>query len=207
MEEFPRPKRELSKEEVQDAQIGLLEWELEERDAQHGIDHLTGVRTRKVFEYELEQALKVAREEIAEHRAGAEPIKEISVVFIDLDNFKRVNDTLGHAAGDTVLKRAADLLNNVLRKTDMLARYGGDEFVALLPNTNGEYAAVAAEKLRTALDTDSKLKKLGVTASIGVCSTSAPNVVDLETFIKRADAATYAAKNGGRNRVEVYQST
>ena len=172
MEEFPKSRRELSKEEVQDAQIGLLEWELEDREERYGLDHLTGLKTLKVFEQELERSLKMIRGEMEEHRTGVEPLKEVSLVFIDLDHFKEVNDTLGHTAGDDVLKKAAEHMKSAVRGTDLLARYGGDEFIALLPNTSEKHAVIVAEKLRATLDSDPELKKLGVTASIGVSFTN-----------------------------------
>jgi diguanylate cyclase (GGDEF)-like protein len=197
--EFPRQKRELSKEEVQDAQIGLLEWELEDREERHGTDPLTGARRREVLIHELDQSLKRIHAEKGGHRKEG-----ISIIFIDLDQFKQVNDALGHPAGDRVLKRAADLLRGPIRATDMLARYGGDEFVVFLPNTNEEHALIAAEKLRTALENDAELRNLGVTASLGVCSSDASEATDPETFIAHADEAALAAKRGGKNRVEVY---
>lgn len=148
--ESPRKKRELSREEEQDAQIGLLEWELEDREERHGIDPLTDARRREV------------------------------------------------------LIKATNLMRSQIRATDMLARYGGDEFVILLPNTNQEHTLVAAEKVRAALDTDEELNSLGVTASIGVCSSDVSDATDPETFIKHADEAAYKAKQSGKNRVEVY---
>ena len=198
-------RKELTTEEVQDAQIGLLEWELEERDKHHSIDHLTGANTRKMFEHDLERSLKIVRGEVEEHRQGAEPLREVSVVFIDLDHFKHVNDTLGHAEGDAVLIKVTELLQGALRATDMLARYGGDEFVVLLPNTSEKNAVVVAEHLRTSLENDAKLKGLGVTASIGICSSSTSDTHDPKTLVTQADSAAYVAKKGGRNRVEVYK--
>ncbi|MFZ3044114.1 MAG: GGDEF domain-containing protein [Minisyncoccia bacterium] len=219
MEEFPKPKRELPKEEVQDAQIGLLEWELEERDKQHaaeleeqdrmhGIDHLTGAMTRKAFEARLAKTLESIRGngQNEEQRQGEKKIKEASLIFIDLDNFKPVNDTLGHLSGDQVLKKAASLLQGTLREEDILGRLGGDEFVVLLIDTDEKGATVAAEKLRAALDNDSDLKELNVTGSIGVCSSSASGAETSEELIKNADDAAYAAKHGGKNQVKVCQA-
>jgi len=215
MEGFPERKRELPKEEVQDAQIGLLEWELEERDRQHalelentneqhGIEPLTGTRRREVLLHELDQALKKVRGEIQEHREGVEPLEKISLVFIDLDKFKQVNDTRGHAAGDAVLITVAELLRKELREMDILARYGGDEFVVLLPNTDEKGAMIVAEKLRAALDNDPDLKEVGVTASFGVVSSTVSTADNPGDFIKHADEAAYISKRAGGNRVEVY---
>src|SRR3989344_1386515 len=109
MEKSPRPKRELSKEEIQDAQIGLLEWELEEREKRYGIEPLTGLKRREVLERELKQLLKTGER----RKTGT------SLIFVDLDNFKKVNDEMGHQKGDEVLKRIANLLNGPTRSTDM----------------------------------------------------------------------------------------
>ena len=195
MEKSPRPKRELSKEEIQDAQIGLLEWELEEREKRYGIEPLTGLKRREVLERELKQLLKTGER----RKTGT------SLIFVDLDNFKKVNDEMGHQKGDEVLKRIANLLNGPTRSTDMLARYGGDEFIVLLPNTSEADAFTVAEKLRIALDADKELQKLDVTASLGVCSSEVSKATDVATFIHHADIAVYDAKHGGKNRVAAYK--
>jgi diguanylate cyclase (GGDEF)-like protein len=196
-------------------QLAELKAVLEEERAEHkkqieylekkaGIDYLTGVSNRAAFEAELGQAFEMLQGKIVEHREGAELLKEISLIFIDLDNFKQVNDTRGHTAGDEVLKKVVELLNGVLRESDMLARYGGDEFVALLPDTNEPGAMTTAEKLRTILENDPELKELEVSASFGVAWADASNATEPKILIEQADSAVYAAKQGGRNRVEVY---
>ncbi|MHB1163484.1 MAG: GGDEF domain-containing protein [Minisyncoccota bacterium] len=186
---------------------GLDKWHIEEEEKErenieeaHGIDHLTGVHTRKFFDAKLEQEFTILNKE--EHREGVKPLTEVSLIFIDLDNFKKVNDTLGHAHGDDVLKRAAELLHGALREEDLLARYGGDEFVVLLPNAEEKDAALVAEKLRAALDDDASLKNLGVTGSFGVASSG--RAESAEALRAYADKALYVAKAGGRNRVEIY---
>jgi diguanylate cyclase (GGDEF)-like protein len=186
-------------EEIQDAQIGLLEWELEERDTQHGIEPLTGARRREVLVRALDQSLKRIHGE-GEHRGEG-----ISLIFIDLDRFKQVNDTHGHLTGDKVLQKIAGLLQGAIRGTDMLARYGGDEFAVFLPNTNEEHALRIAEKLRAALADDPELKDLGITGSFGVCSSDVSTATDSKTFIKQADEATYLSKRAGGNKVEAYK--
>jgi two-component system cell cycle response regulator len=131
--------------------------------------------------------------------------KALSVLICDLDRFKSVNDTHGHAAGDAVLKQFAQCCTQSMRNIDMVARYGGEEFVILLPDTDGENAVKAAERLckrvaATAMDIpEAPDGKLTVTVSIGVASTTAP--MSGEELIKRADAALYRAKQGGRNQV------
>ena len=177
---------------MQNAQIGLLEWEIETL----GVDQLTGLRTRKFFENELDQSLKTIREKVEEQRSGIEPLREASLIFIDLDKFKEVNDTFGHLAGDDVLKKVAEILVNSVRKSDVVARFGGDEFYILLPRASQEDAEVVADKIRTVLGDNAKLKSLGITASIGVSSVNESNAVDSKTLIERADAAMYADKQG-----------
>lgn len=191
--------------EITGQQIKDLEQQQEKLERQVGLDHLTGASSSQAFLDELEQSLKLISGEIKESRIGIERLKEISLIFMDLDHFKPINDTLGHEAGDEVLKRVVEILRGVLRGTDMLARLGGDEFVALLPNTNEEHAMVAAEKMRISLADDPELKKLKVTASLGVSSMNESTVVDLKTLLKRADAANYASKEAGRNQVAAYK--
>src|SRR3989338_9082006 len=219
MEEFPKQKRELSeagklewemKEMTErhakeaDAQRGLYEWEMEERDARHGLDHLTELKTRKVFEHELEQSLKVIRGEIKEKRG--EPLKEITLISIDLDHFKAINDTYGHLAGDEVLKKVSMLLANSVRETDVAARVGGEELMVLLRGANVQNAARHAEGLRAkieklAFDT---YPGLAVTASFGVVSSL--DSTDAKVLYEHADQTLYKAKRDGRNRVEVYSN-
>lgn len=196
--------RKLSTEEVLKGQVGLLEWELEERERHHNEDHLTGATTRKVCESILEQSLKIVRGEVSEHRQGVEPLTEISVVLLDLDHFKEVNDTFGHAEGDKILVRAVEVLRGQLRATDTLARLGGDEFVILLPNSDAKDAMVVSEKLRSSLERDELLKEHKITASIGVCSSGTSETDDPKIFLSQADKAAYEAKRGGRNKVVAY---
>ena len=166
--------RKLGTEEVQDAQIGLLEWEIEERDRQQGIDHLTGASTRKVFEEELDQSLRLIRGEIKEKREGIEPLKEVSLISIDIDHFKRVNDTLGHPAGDEVLRKVSALLMGSVRESDTVARVGGEELMVLMRGANVSAAARLAEKLRAKIAelVFDEYPELKVTASFGAVSSS-----------------------------------
>jgi diguanylate cyclase (GGDEF)-like protein len=202
----PVPKREdalraLAEENrIQDGIIGLHEWDKELQNEEHGIDTLTGVHTRKFFDAKLERELLQLG--VEDHRHGGQTLTELACVFIDLDHFKAVNDTLGHARGDEVLQRAATLLRSALRESDTLGRYGGDEFVALLPNPGNEDTATkVAEKLRAVLDNDEELIAVGVTASIGVASTK--EKITPDELRERADKAMYQAKKGGRNQVVI----
>jgi diguanylate cyclase (GGDEF)-like protein len=200
----PQGERERSTEEIQDAQIGLLEWELEERDAQHSTEHLTGLKNRAVFEHELGESLKMIRGEIQEKRKGIEPTKEISLISIDLDHFKEVNDTFGHPAGDEVLRKVSTLLTESVRESDVVARVGGEELMVLMRGANAQIAARYAEELRAKIErlAFDAYPELKVTASFGIISSNVST--DADTLIKNVDRSLYKAKRGGRNRVEVY---
>lgn len=137
-------------------------------------------------------------------RQAAEQNRALSVVIMDMDHFKSVNDTYGHASGDEVLKALAGIIVNTIRSADLAARYGGEEFVVLMPETDAVRAYEAAERLRKGVEStpfviphpDSPIRK---TVSIGY-ATMQPNDTT-ESLLKRADAALYEAKNSGRNKV------
>lgn len=158
-------------------------------------DVLTGVYNRRYAMRHMEGLMK---------RVG-DTGKALSVLICDLDRFKAVNDTYGHAAGDAVLKQFAQCCTQSMRNIDMVARYGGEEFLILLPDTDGENAVKAAERLckkvaATPMDIpEAPGGKLNVTVSIGVACTS--ETMPGEELIKLADAALYRAKEGGRNKV------
>lgn len=161
------------------------------------LDALTGLRNRAYFDRRL-------REELA---AAARYGREVSLVILDVDHFKRINDTHGHPFGDTVLENVGSLLNASLRETDVPCRYGGEEFVLILPDTPGANAADVAERLRARL-AEMTLRPndpaFRVTASFGVAASAwfaaTPTPAAL---ITAADDALYQAKHGGRNRVVV----
>ena len=132
-----------------------------------------------------------------------------SVLFVDLDHFKRINDTYGHEAGDVVLKEVAGCLTRNTRQSDALGRIGGEEFSMFLPNTDLDGAAKVAEKLRTdieALMPSIGETKLKITASIGVAKNQ-PHHCSIEAVQREADQAMYQAKQQGRNRVTCFAST
>nr|NJM02679.1 GGDEF domain-containing protein [Desulfobacula sp.] len=128
-----------------------------------------------------------------------------SIIMVDIDHFKKVNDTYGHLVGDSLLKSIANLLKSHLRKNDIASRYGGEEFLILLPETGIDGATAAAEKIRETLSTKEwKLKETGesmgkitVSMGIGLYKLNEPE----EALIKRADDALYLAKSKGRNRI------
>jgi len=137
----------------------------------------------------------------------AEGGKQLSVAILDVDYFKPVNDTHGHAAGDDVLVLLSQVATANLRSVDLVARYGGEEFVIVMPETTAEQAAKIMDRLRHRIEqTDFPVnggeKSLNVTVSIGIAATD--NADDMaEDILERADAALYRAKNGGRNRCAV----
>ncbi|HUR91149.1 MAG TPA: diguanylate cyclase [Gemmatimonadaceae bacterium] len=153
-------------------------------------DSLTGVRNRMALDEELKRAtLNLQRYE-------REPF---SVVMIDVDYFKRYNDTFGHLAGDEVLRGIAELLESTCRATDIVGRYGGEEFAIILPHTIGPGAREIAERLRATVERK-KWPHAPVTVSVGI-ATASPATADADTVLNEADVALYLAKQGGRNRV------
>jgi two-component system cell cycle response regulator len=128
-----------------------------------------------------------------------------SMVMLDIDHFKRINDTYGHLCGDEILKGLANLVKSCLRSMDVVARYGGEEFAMLLPETNGAEARQTAERIRRAIEeytfigTDDR--GLHVTVSQGVATYPSPGVHERADIIAKADEAMYEAKNSGRNKV------
>ena len=157
-------------------------------------DPLTGIANRRSF-------FTHAQREVERARRYGPPL---GVFVLDLDYFKRVNDTHGHGVGDVVLQAVARHAVSQLRVTDIIARTGGEEFGALLPETPAEEARLAAERLRraiAALGIETPAGRLSITASIGVSSLQADED-RIDAAMGRADAALYRAKQSGRNRVE-----
>jgi two-component system, cell cycle response regulator len=160
-------------------------------------DPLTGVYNRRYMKAHLER-------KITEIPISAKPV---SVLMCDLDHFKQINDTYGHAAGDAVLKEIASRIGDNLRDFDMVARYGGEEFVVVMPATPLSAAQPVAERLCKRIATEAVAvpgspQPLAVTASIGVATTSDPQMA-AEGLLAQADVALYDAKRAGRNRVVV----
>ena len=126
-----------------------------------------------------------------------------SVLMIDIDYFKKINDTYGHLAGDFILKKVAEIMKSLIRDTDICGRFGGEEFIIALPNTKIIGALRLAERIRKTIENtsfDYNGKKIKITLSIGV--TSASKNDSIYSLIERADEALYEAKRKGRNRVE-----
>lgn len=162
-------------------------------EARAATDVLTGLPNRRAIQDTLKRM-------IAQSSRSATPM---AAILLDLDSFKQINDTFGHDEGDAVLASVGDVLSSAVRTTDFVGRSGGEEFIALLPDTDTEGALEAAEKLRARI-AGVKLTRVdrGITASFGVAV--CPDVADdARTLLRLADRALYAAKTGGRNRVEL----
>lgn len=178
----------------------ILTWSRNERmqelQRQASLDPLTGLKNRRRFEEDLRVAMARSRRE---ETTGA-------VLMLDLDRFKRVNDSQGHQAGDRTIEEIAAVLRERTRESDVLARLGGDEFAIVLPRCSPAEAQVVAESIGQAIATHrSANPDLGpITASVGVAMFGDDPRASMETIVSEADTAMYAAKDGGRNGVRVF---
>lgn len=160
-------------------------------------DHLTGLANRRAF-------FDAANVEFSRWKRKPRPL---SVIAIDADFFKKINDEYGHGVGDNVLKHLAASIQSCVRSMDLVARIGGEEFIALLPSIDLENAMIVAERIRsTVSQAQLNIDGLSVayTVSLGVCSID-ESVSGIDELIKRADIALYESKTNGRNRVTSYQ--
>jgi two-component system cell cycle response regulator len=161
---------------------------------QANTDALTKLKNRRPFHTQAEQNLANCR------RYG----KDMSVLLVDIDYFKKVNDTYGHHTGDEVLVKVATLLAQMVRNADTVARFGGEEFAALLPETNRLGAAVLGERIRRAVENEQMVvdgRHIPVTVSIGIATLAAEMVESIDQLLDIADRRLYMAKNSGRNRI------
>ncbi|MHB8881004.1 MAG: GGDEF domain-containing response regulator [Thermodesulfovibrionales bacterium] len=149
-------------------------------------DPLTGLANRRFLEVQLEKNYASAK------RYG----QPLSVIMLDIDHFKKYNDARGHVEGDRLLVKLAGILVKGIRTADYVFRYGGEEFLIILPGTDAANACIAAERLRRVVESEA-----GVTISLGV-SAYHESLQDKEALIREADTALYLAKQNGRNRVE-----
>lgn len=162
------------------------------------IDPLTGAFNRRYLDAHLPRLLERARE----------AQKPLAMMFIDIDHFKRVNDTHGHAVGDEVLKELANRVTRHLRSVDLVVRWGGEEFVVVMPDADAASAQIVGERLRnrvaeTPIAVSGPVGALPITISAGIALTS-PEQPNADEVIRQADSALYAAKNGGRNKVVLW---
>ncbi|OOZ40016.1 hypothetical protein BOW53_09265 [Solemya pervernicosa gill symbiont] len=173
---------------------GELRTRMEQERSQAITDALTGINNRMAFDERIEQ-------EFSRWKRFKEPL---SLTVVDVDFFKKVNDTYGHKAGDKVLMTIAGLLGKNIRETDFLARYGGEKFVVIMPGADAEAAFEVADKLRMAIEKCGfhyQDKHVTITISCGISQFHSGD--DPEKVFERADAALYKAKENGRNRCEI----
>ncbi len=173
------------------AQLARQNERLEELAA---VDELTGTKNRRRFREDLDLLYAQAQ------RLGS----PLSLIMLDLDQFKQYNDAFGHPAGDEILKRLGSTLRSTLRSHDVVARYGGEEFVILLPATDQDEAMEVAERLRSSIASDAWPRR-EVTASLGV-GTIGPSTSSASVLVEQADQAMYQSKQAGRNRVTHFRS-
>jgi diguanylate cyclase (GGDEF)-like protein/PAS domain S-box-containing protein len=197
---FTDSEKSLMSQFAQQAAIAVQNAQLfEERKQQARIDLTTGIYNRRGLN-------ELGIREIDRSQRFDRPL---SLLMVDIDHFKRVNDTYGHPIGDLVLKELADRLKNHLRSIDILSRYGGEEFVIILPETATDHATEVAERLREVVEqkpfTPDGLA-LPITISLGI-STLNGDALDIQTLIKNADDAMYVSKRSGRNQVNVFPKT
>jgi diguanylate cyclase (GGDEF)-like protein len=159
------------------------------------IDKLTGTLTRKYLEEALDEQI-----EISSQTKG-----KFSLIMYDLDHFKMVNDKFGHRTGDYALKRVCDVVMENIRDTDIVGRYGGEEFIVILPNTDIEDAERVAEKLRSKIEQEKILDNRPITVSLGVVEYPLHGEWQDE-LVERVDQALYVAKHQGRNRYAIWNS-
>jgi diguanylate cyclase (GGDEF)-like protein len=160
------------------------------------LDPLTGVANRQAF-------FDAAEDELEHWKRSP---RDISLLLIDADHFKAVNDTYGHPAGDAVLRELAAALTAAFRQVDLVARVGGEEFAVLLPSTGPQGALAVADRLRRTIESQPVQvdgATIRYTISGGIAAIS-DTLESLDTLLKRADRALYAAKAAGRNRIECW---
>ncbi len=159
------------------------------------IDGLTGLWNRAHFNRRLQEQIAAAR------RTGG----RMALALCDLDNFKSVNDTFGHPAGDSVLQRFGTLLAEMVRESDIACRFGGEEFVVILPGATAEQAASVMERIRAGIAAMrwKRHPERSITASFGIACADAATGWSAERCLTEADQALYLAKSNGRNRIEI----
>ena len=155
------------------------------------IDGLTGALRKEAFN-------EIIGQKIIEAKHVSLPL---SMIIFDIDHFKKINDTYGHGTGDVILKELSELIRHNVRESEYFVRWGGEEFIILMPGTSLQGARMVAEKLRRLVESTTFPEVGQVTCSFGVTSLKEDDTIT--SFFERADAALYDAKRSGRNRVEV----
>jgi diguanylate cyclase (GGDEF)-like protein len=185
----------------QELEKALLAVELARRDAEESsrMDPLTNLYNRRHFhsaaDLEFERANRYNN--------------KLAVIMVDIDHFKSINDAHGHDVGDLVLVSVAENIRNTMRRYDIPCRYGGEEFVILLPETALTDAEIIGQRLREIIEStviETCKGKIAVTVSVGIAATSEGDLDKVNVWIKRADQALYKAKQSGRNQVKVWNT-
>jgi len=171
-----------------------LKEKISELEKKAVFDDLTGAFRREFFQEKVQEDINQLLEEEDKRREG---YREISILFCDLDNFKQINDTYGHSKGDQILKEVVRILKENLRDTDVVARFGGDEFVIEMMGANKEEAKKRAEVLRDIIK-EEILEKLEIEVSLSFGIAQAKKGQKLEKIIKEADKAMYSQKKKGK---------
>lgn len=175
--------------------VALLAERLEAEASLGRRDMLTGLPNRRALLEEAAIVLPLCR-----RHANA-----VSLALLDLDNFKQVNDRLGHERGDDVLRAFAAVLASTPRASDIAARLGGDEFVLLMPHTRRDEALALVQRVRSRFAADARAAQTGVTVSVGLL-TEDPAASTLDVLLRHADAALYDGKLGGKDRVTIVEA-
>lgn len=190
----------ISKELEKDILIEQLNKEIKFLKAKSTIDYLTGLYNVRYFKTRINEELERSK------RYN----DTISIIFIDIDNFKNINDTYGHECGNSVLHSLGEILKNknrILRISDIAVRYGGEEFIIICPSSNKEQAAIIAERIRKVIEKtkfEYMNQKVKITVSIGVSEFTGKSDNIMDT-VKEADLAMYKAKSNGKNSVVVHR--
>ena len=164
-------------------------------------DPLTKIYNRRFF-------IEVAEKELERDKRKGSPL---SVIILDIDHYKKVNDSYGHLIGDQVLINLANLCLNNIRNMDIFARFGGDEFVILMPDTDKKMASETADRLRVLVAEKpmaaSDKSEVPITISLGISDWNSEIPIEINELLDQADQALYQAKQAGRNRVKVWRIT
>ncbi len=189
------------------ARIQELEAKIEELERDRIHDFLTGLKTRAFFDEEVRVFFDLMNAHDSHHRKESFGFSHLSILYVDIDYFKKINDTFGHATGDEVLKTVAKEIQDEVREEDIVARWGGEEMVVALLGANIEDARAKAENMRKNVLSLSfpSFPDLHVTVSIGIATFE--KGISFEKTLERADSALYEAKESGRNIVVVWDES